>query len=150
MSKQISIIENSTAVGTIQAQDENEDTLSYSVSGAILGVTYTSHNFSYDELNFGAEYTLMDMVYLRGGLTSPMLEEDSMNDGETLFSTNFGAGLKYALYGVNLVVDYTYRGTETFEIVRPFGLVILLSFFFKGSASFEIFLTSLQIFFILS
>ena len=82
--------------------------LSYSVSGAILGVTYTSHNFSYDELNFGAEYTLMDMVYLRGGLTSPMLEEDSMNDGETLFSTNFGAGLKYALYGVNLVVDYTY------------------------------------------
>lgn len=89
--------------------------LSYSVSGAILGVTYTSHNFSYDELNFGAEYTLMDMVYLRGGLTSPMLEEDSMNDGETLFSTNFGAGLKYALYGVNLVVDYTYRGTETFD-----------------------------------
>lgn len=66
--------------------------LSYSISGAILGVTYTSHNFSYDELNFGAEYTLMDMVYLRGGLTSPMLEEDSMNDGETLFSTNFGAG----------------------------------------------------------
>lgn len=89
--------------------------LSYSVSGAILGVTYTSHNFSYDELNFGVEYTLMDMVYLRGGLTSPMLEEDSMNDGETLFSTNFGAGLKYALYGVNLVVDYTYRGTETFD-----------------------------------
>lgn len=89
--------------------------LSYSISGAILGVTYTSHNFSYDELNFGAEYTLMDMVYLRGGLTSPMLEEDSMNDGETLFSTNFGAGLKYALYGVNLVVDYTYRGTETFD-----------------------------------
>ncbi len=89
--------------------------LSYSVSGAILGVTYTSHNFSYDELNFGAEYTLMDMVYLRGGFTSPMLEEDSMNDGETLFSTNFGAGLKYALYGVNLVVDYTYRGTDTFD-----------------------------------
>jgi hypothetical protein len=89
--------------------------LSYSVSGAILGVTYTSHNFSYDELNLGAEYTLMDMVYLRGGLTSPMLEEDSMNDGETLFSTNFGAGLKYALYGVNLVVDYTYRGTDTFD-----------------------------------
>ena len=46
--------------------------LSYSVSGAILGVTYTSHNFSYDELNLGAEYTLMDMVYFERGLTSPM------------------------------------------------------------------------------
>jgi hypothetical protein len=99
--------------------------LSYNVSGAILGMTYTSHNFSYDELNFGAEYTLMDMVYLRGGLTSAMLEEDSLNDGETLFGTNFGAGLKYALYGVNLVVDYTYRGTDTFDpsSVLSVGLV---------------------------
>jgi hypothetical protein len=99
--------------------------LSYDVSGAILGMTYTSHNFSYDELNFGAEYTLMDMVYLRGGLTSAMLEEDSMNDGETLFGTNFGAGLKYALYGVNLVVDYTYRGTDTFDpsSILSLGLV---------------------------
>ena len=41
-----------------------------------------------------------------------MLEDESKNDGEVLFSANFGAGLKYALYGVNLVVDYTYRGTE--------------------------------------
>ena len=41
-----------------------------------------------------------------------MLEDESKNDGEVLFS---GAGLKYALYGVNLVVDYTYRGTDTFD-----------------------------------
>ena len=81
--------------------------LSYNVAGAILGMTYTSHNFSYDELNLGGEYTLNDMFHLRAGLTSPMLEEDSMNDGETLYSMNFGAGLKYSLYGVNLVVDYT-------------------------------------------
>lgn len=83
--------------------------LSYSVAGAIVGMTFTSHNFSYDELNFGAEYTLMDMIYLRGGMTSPMLEEESLNEGETLFSINFGAGLKYSLYGVNMVVDYTMR-----------------------------------------
>ena len=89
--------------------------LSYSFSGAILGATYTSHNFSYDELNIGVEYTLMDMIYLRAGVVNAMLEDESKNDGEVLFSANFGAGLKYALYGVNLIVDYTYRGTDTFD-----------------------------------
>ena len=99
--------------------------LSYSVSGAILGMTYTSHNFSYDELNFGAEYTINDMIYLRGGLTSALLEEDSANKDETLFSTNFGAGLKYALYGVNMVVDYTYRGTDSFDPSSVLSLGLL-------------------------
>ena len=97
--------------------------LSYSVAGAILGMTYTSHNFSYDELNLGGEYTLNDMFYLRAGVTSPMLEEDSMNDGETLYSMNFGAGLKYSLYGVNLVVDYTMRNqSDTFNTSNVFSV----------------------------
>ena len=95
--------------------------LSYSVAGAIVGMTFTSHNFSYDELNFGAEYTLMDMIYLRAGMTSPMLEENSNNDGETLFSMNFGAGLKYSLYGVNMVVDYTMRNQ---------GVILLIAVMF--------------------
>ena len=100
--------------------------LSYSVAGAIVGMTFTSHNFSYDELNFGAEYTLMDMVYLRAGMTSPMLEEDSNNDGETLFSMNFGAGLKYSLYGVNMVVDYTMRNQgDTFNSSNVLSLGLL-------------------------
>ena len=97
--------------------------LSYSVAGAILGMTYTSHNFSYDELNLGGEYTLNDMFHLRAGLTSPMLEEDSMNDGETLYSMNFGAGLKYSLYGVNLVVDYTMRNqSDSFNTSNVFSV----------------------------
>ena len=85
----------------------------------------SSHNFPYDELNFGAEYTINDMIYLRGGLTSALLEEDSANKDETLFSTNFGAGLKYALYGVNMVVDYTYRGTDSFDPSSVLSLGLL-------------------------
>ena len=88
--------------------------LSYVVAGATLGMTYTSHNFSYDELNLGVEYSLMDMMYLRGGMTSPMLEEGSLNMDETLFSMNFGAGLQYKLYGVDMVVDYTMRNQGDF------------------------------------
>ena len=39
--------------------------VSYKVAGATLAATYTSHNFRYDDLALGAEYELMNMVYLR-------------------------------------------------------------------------------------
>ncbi len=51
----------------------------------------------------------MDMTHLSAVMTSPMLEEDSANNDETLFRMNFGASLHYSLYGANLVVDYTMR-----------------------------------------
>jgi len=100
--------------------------LSYSAAGAIVGLTYTSHSFLYDELNFGAEYSLMDMIYLRAGMTTAMLDEDSDNKDETLYSLNFGAGFKYSLYGANLVVDYTMRNqSDTFDTsnILSLGLV---------------------------
>ncbi|MBI88786.1 MAG: hypothetical protein CMG60_01755 [Candidatus Marinimicrobia bacterium] len=100
--------------------------LSYQVAGATLGMTYTSHNFQYDELNLGAEYALMDMFYLRGGMTTPMLEDESSNTDETLFGLNFGAGLKYSLYGANLVVDYTMRNqSDNFNASNVFSLGIV-------------------------
>lgn len=99
--------------------------LSYVVAGATLGMTYTSHNFSYDELNLGAEYTLMDMAYLRAGMSTPMLEEDSVNDGEVLFGVNFGAGLKYSLYGLDMVVDWTMKTQGDFDSSNIFSLGLL-------------------------
>ena len=100
--------------------------LSYSAAGAIVGLTYTSHSFLYDELNLGAEYSLMDMIYLRTGMTTAMLDEDSNNKDETLYSLNFGAGFKYSLYGANLIVDYTMRNqSDTFDTsnILSLGLV---------------------------
>ena len=100
--------------------------LSYVIAGATLGMTYTSHNFSYDELNLGAEYSLLDMAYIRLGMTSPMLEEDSNNKDETLFSMNFGAGLKYNVMGINMVVDYTMRNqSDSFNTSNVLSLGLL-------------------------
>jgi hypothetical protein len=53
------------------------------------------------------------------------LEEDSSSDGETLFGVNFGAGLKYSLYGVNMVVDYTMRNQGTFDTSNVLSLGLL-------------------------
>ena len=63
--------------------------MSYKVSGATLALTYTSHNFRYDDLSIGGEYELMGMVYLRGGMSIPMLEENSVQEDEILTGFNF-------------------------------------------------------------
>ncbi len=89
--------------------------MSYKVSGATLALTYTSHNFRYDDLSVGGEYELMEMIYLRGGLSIPMLEEDSHQKDEVLSGFNFGAGLKYNLLGTDLFVEYTYRSQKYFD-----------------------------------
>ena len=89
--------------------------VSYKVSGATLALTYTSHNFRYDDLSIGGEYVLMDMVYLRGGMSLPQLEEDSVQEDEILTGFNFGAGLKYNLMGTDLLVEYTYRSQKYFD-----------------------------------
>ena len=89
--------------------------VSYKVSGATLAATYTSHNFRYDDLTLGAEYELMDMVFLRGGMSLPMLEDDSSQEDEVLSGVNFGAGLKYDLFGTKLLLEYTYRSQKYFD-----------------------------------
>ena len=93
-------------------------------------IGYVSAQLTFSEESFSdvmgpnrAPQDSYSMLDLRAGVTSPMLEEDSMNDGETLYSMNFGAGLKYSLYGVNLVVDYTMRNqSDAFNTSNVFSL----------------------------
>ena len=89
--------------------------VSYKVAGATLAVTYTSHNFRYDDLTVGGEYQLMDMIFVRGGMSLPQLEDESSQTDEVLGGVNFGAGLKYNLFGTNLLVEYTYRSQKYYD-----------------------------------
>ena len=69
----------------------------------------------YDDLTVGGEYQLMDMIFLRGGMSLPQLEDESSQTDEVLGGVNFGAGLKYNLFGTNLLVEYTYRSQKYFD-----------------------------------
>jgi hypothetical protein len=95
--------------------------LSYkSPVGLILGGTFTSHNFSYDEVSVGGEYVFSNMLYLRGGLLTGLVDEVSKDD--VLYSMSFGAGIKYKLMGMILTLDYTYRGQKFFDGNQLFSL----------------------------
>ena len=52
---------------------------------------------------------------LRGGMSLPMLEDDSSQEDEVLSGVNFGAGLKYDLFGTKLLLEYTYRSQKYFD-----------------------------------
>ncbi len=95
--------------------------LSYrSPMGVTLGGTFISHNFSYDEVSVGGEYVFSNMLYLRGGLLTGLVDEVSKDD--VLYSMSFGAGIKYKLMGMILTLDYTYRGQKFFDGNQLFSL----------------------------
>lgn len=79
----------------------------------ILAVSFVSNNTSYDEFNIGGEYNFNDLIFLRGGFNSAMVDE--VDKDNVLFGPTFGFGIHYELLGVGLMLDYAYRPTEYFD-----------------------------------
>lgn len=84
-----------------------------SVTGSFL-----NDNFGLDRYSGGLEYSLNDVVFLRGAYVvgfNTAGDTFEADNEEFLFGPSFGAGIKYGLGGnVNLMVDYAYRTTKFF------------------------------------
>lgn len=73
---------------------------------------------NYESLNFGAEYSYRDFVFIRGGYKSMFLQ-----DSEETFSLGFG--LQQQLVGnVSLKLDYAYQDFGRFSDIQKFTLSI--------------------------
>lgn len=85
-----------------------------SLSGGFL-----NDNFGLDRYMGGIEYSLNDLIFVRGAYTVGFNSaEDKFEAGseDFLFGPSFGAGIKYNIGGnVNLMLDYAYRTTEFFD-----------------------------------
>lgn len=89
---------------------------SYKIGESILlGASFISNNTYWDEFNVGGEFDLNNMLFLRGGFTSALIQEEDVDKDNVLFGVHFGAGLKYELRGVELQLDYAYRPVEFFD-----------------------------------
>ena len=83
----------------------------------ISGV-FQSNNFADDEFRIGAEWSMNDFIYLRGGL--PLVSED--DDNPYIFGPSFGAGISMGTGKVDLVLDYAFRNVEFLEANHIFSI----------------------------
>lgn len=82
----------------------------------ILAVEYNNPNDGSKKLNFGSEYTLMDMFSVRAGYRFNYDEQ-----GLTL-----GGGVNYGMTGMVLKIDYAYLDVGLFNNVHMFSIGIKL------------------------
>lgn len=83
----------------------------------ISGV-FQSNNFADDEFRIGAEWSMNDFIYLRGGL--PIVSEDK--DNPYIFGPSFGAGISMGTGKVDLIIDYAFRNVEFLEANHIFSI----------------------------
>lgn len=74
-----------------------------------------------EHLKIGAEYTLMDILSLRGGLGQAFVGGDESEEG-----VSFGAGIQYEISGFGFGADYAYTDFGLFGDLQRIGLQISL------------------------
>ncbi|MBN2093277.1 PorV/PorQ family protein [candidate division KSB1 bacterium] len=77
---------------------------------------FINHNYQDDGALMGAEFSFMDMFFLRGGYTHALnAGEDATGASVNIFGMSLGAGFHYDLGGFDLMIDYAYRDVEYFS-----------------------------------
>lgn len=117
----------SPALSVIEQNYELPLTLNVGISMDVLDLTGMGENHTLlvsvdtahprdfaKTVSFGGEYSFMDIIYLRGGYTTP---SDTR-------SVNLGGGVHYGFNGLELSADYTYSSMEVFGSVNRIGVGI--------------------------
>jgi hypothetical protein len=85
-------------------------------SSIAIGGAFRNNNYLDDEVNFGAEYSYLNTVFIRGGYTfAPQASKDITGDKSYIFDWTLGAGIQYDVGGVRLGFDYAYRNVKYFS-----------------------------------
>ena len=86
--------------------------ISYKAGPVLAAVSYLVNNNQRDELLFGGEFNIANILFLRGGYSYDIEDSDNEEIGETVYGLTGGAGLKYDLGNFKLILDYVYRPTD--------------------------------------
>jgi len=90
-----------------------------------VSAAFRNNNYAEDEYNLGAEYTFMDMMFLRGGYTfSPQTDLDPTGTKGYIYDWSLGMGVHYNAGGVDLSFDYAYRNVKYFDGNQTFTLKV--------------------------
>jgi hypothetical protein len=91
-----------------------------------VAAAFRNNNYTEDEYNIGAEYSFMNMMFLRGGYTlSPQTDKDIATDTRGyIYDWSLGMGVHYNTGGVDLSFDYAYRNVKYFDGNQVFTLKV--------------------------
>lgn len=83
-----------------------------------LSGVFQNNNFADNEFRFGAEWSLEDFVFLRGGYT--IADEDDANP--FIFGLTLGAGVSIQAGEMDLNIDYAFRNVDFLDNNHIFSL----------------------------
>ena len=81
---------------------------------------FMNANYGSDEYRLGAEYNMMNMVFLRAGYMRTQFQDDN------IYGPTLGVGLKVALGPTTVLLDYAYRQTKYFNASNWFSLKLAM------------------------
>lgn len=94
-------------------------------NGILFGAMFRNNNYQDDEYNLGMEYNFDEIVFVRGGYTfAPQADKDVTGASTYIYDYTLGAGIHYAVGGVDLTFDYAYRHVDYFDGENVFSLKI--------------------------
>ncbi len=94
-------------------------------NSVLLNGDFANNNYSDDEYKLGAEFTLVNQVYVRGAYSlSPNTTKDLAGTLEYQYDYSFGAGFKVDLGGAIASVDYGYRHLRTLSSNNVFSITL--------------------------
>ncbi len=92
------------------------------VGNLTLAGTFQHNNLDNDQMRFGGEFDISNMLFLRGGYIYTIETSDYEELGVNVFGLTFGGGFKYNMMGVNTIFGYTYQPAEYFDANSTFSL----------------------------
>jgi len=91
----------------------------------LLSGNFVNNNYADDEYKLGAEFTLVNQVFVRGGyVMSPNTDKDLAGTSVYQYDYSFGAGVDFDLGGVKATVDYGYRHLKILSANNIFTIVL--------------------------
>lgn len=98
--------------------------MTFGGNSLLVSGNFVNNNVENDNVILGAEFKLMDMIFLRGGYRSVLAETGNNDMGTSVFGMALGGGIQYQLGNANLRFDYSYRPTEYFQGNNVFSVAV--------------------------
>jgi hypothetical protein len=92
------------------------------LGNVLVSGVFQHNNFENDQLKFGGEIGMFDLLLIRAGYIATLEDPDNKGIGKNTYGLSLGGGIMYNIGGIGLVFDYAYRPAGDFGGNNIFAL----------------------------